>query len=206
MPNTTTRRPPSPAAEQLLAAALDYAARGWHVFPTRPGTKQPATPNHPAHLCDHTDPRCHDGHTGWEQRATTDPDRITRAWTRRRYGIGIACGPAGLVVIDLDTPTDPSHRSGADRLAELEEAAGEPLPETRSVCTPSGGTHLYFAAPADGPALCNTASRLAPASTPEPAAATCSLHPPICVGPTPPTASPTTSMTSPSSPPGSSCC
>ena len=32
MPTTTTRRPPSPAAEQLLAAALDYAARAGTSF------------------------------------------------------------------------------------------------------------------------------------------------------------------------------
>lgn len=161
MSTTTTSLRRLPAAE-LLDAALGYAARGWHVFPTRPGTKKPATPNHPAHLCDRTDPRCHDGHTGWEQRATNDPDRITRAWTTRPYGIAIACGPSRLVVLDLDTPTDPEAPGGAPRLAELETTTGEPLPATFTVQTPSGGSHRYFAAPASAPVLGNTASRIAP--------------------------------------------
>lgn len=158
MPNTPTRQPQRTG--DLLTAALDYAARGWHVFPIRPRSKKPATPDHPAHLCDGTDLRCHDGHTGWEQRATTDPERITRAWTQRSYGIGIACGPSHLVVIDLDTPTDPDHLTGAARLAELEHHH-ENLPDTFTVRTPSGGWHLYYRAP-DGRTLTNSASRVAP--------------------------------------------
>lgn len=156
-----TATPPRPVRADLLDAALAYAARGWHVFPIRPGSKKPATPNHPAHLCDRTDLRCVDGHTGWEARATTDPARITRAWTTRPYGIGIACGPSGLIVIDLDTATDPGHRSGAERLVDVEQRAGRSLPDTHTVRTPSGGWHLYYATPA-GSALTNTASRVAP--------------------------------------------
>ena len=91
---TTTRTTATTGnAEQfagLLIAALGYAARGWHVFPLRFGSKKPATPGHPADRCDGSDPRCQDGHTGWEARATTDPERITRAWSTHPYGIGIA--------------------------------------------------------------------------------------------------------------------
>lgn len=141
---------------KLLAAALDYANRGWRVFPLRPGTKKPATPNHPAHLCDHTDPKCADGHTGWEQRATTDPDRITKAWTTKPYGIGIACGPSRLLVIDLDTATD-GGPSGIDTWTRL--ATPQPLDATYTVDTPSGGQHRYYRRPA-GADLGNTASRI----------------------------------------------
>ncbi|WP_348650569.1 bifunctional DNA primase/polymerase, partial [Catellatospora sp. KI3] len=48
-----------------MSAALAAAAAGWHVFPLTVGTKLPAI-------------------TSWEQRATTDPDRIRRCWS---------CGP-----------------------------------------------------------------------------------------------------------------
>jgi hypothetical protein len=47
------------------------------------------------------------GHAGWEQRATTDPNRIRRAWSTGPFNVGIATGPAGLVVVDVDT-ADPT--------------------------------------------------------------------------------------------------
>jgi hypothetical protein len=151
----------------MLQAALDAAARGWHVFPLRPGTKRPAFPDHDEQRCDRTDPRCRGGHTGWERRATTDPARIRRGWADAPYNIGIACGPSRLVVIDLDTPKPgeapppgwdlPGVRDGADVLAALARRAGEPYPgSTWTVSTPSGGTHLYFTAPPGGPGLRNT--------------------------------------------------
>src|SRR6266498_6143055 len=94
----------------LRAAALGHAAGGRHVFPLRPDNrphdpdqaKRPAFPDHAEDRCPGTDPRCRDGHTGWEPRATRDPHRITRAWAWTPYNIGTACGPSGLVVIDLD--------------------------------------------------------------------------------------------------------
>jgi hypothetical protein len=151
----------------MLTAALDAAARGWHVFPLRPGTKRPARYFHDAKACDGTDPRCCDGHTGWEPRATTDPGRIRRAWDGQAFNIGIACGPARLVVVDLDTPNSgdtpppewdrPGIRRGTDVLAALCDQADEDYPaDTWTVRTPSGGTHLYFNAPPGGPELRNT--------------------------------------------------
>ncbi len=122
------------------------------MFPLRPGTKKPATPDHPAHLCDRSDPRCEHGHTGWEQRATTNPDRIERAWTRRRYGIGIACGPSDLVVIDLDIPKTTGHHDGVWHLTRLEHDHGHRLPATFTVTTPRGGQHRYYRTPPNGPA------------------------------------------------------
>jgi hypothetical protein len=150
----------------LLAAALDAAGRGWPVFPLHPGTKRPALHGHAR--CPGHGP-CADGHQGWEQRATTDPDRIRRAWSTAPFNIGLATGPAGLVVVDLDTRdhTDPDDvvpprwaaygaTGGADVLAILAAEAGAKVPATRTVVTPSGGRHLYFTAPA-GVVLRNTA-------------------------------------------------
>ncbi|WP_166845099.1 bifunctional DNA primase/polymerase [Isoptericola sp. BMS4] len=140
----------------LLDQVLATAARGWHVFPLIPGSKRPATPNHPAARCDRTDFRCRDGHTGWEQRATTDPDRITRAWMTCPWGVGIATGPSGLLVIDTDTPKPgdaipPAEftggaANGEDTLAALAAGHGG-LPDTWTVTTPSGGVHRYFTTP-----------------------------------------------------------
>ncbi|MFZ4137190.1 bifunctional DNA primase/polymerase [Streptomyces koyangensis] len=143
----------------LLTAALAAAERGWPVFPLRPGGKRPAL--HPERAC----PRagaCAGGHITWERRATTDPDRIRAAWSTGDWNIGLACGPARLVVVDLDKPKNGTDApDGAANLLALCERAGQPLPATRTVRTASGGTHLYFSAP-DGTHLRNTAGTLGP--------------------------------------------
>jgi hypothetical protein len=139
------------ARGELCTAALAAAARGWRVFPLRPSDKRPAVRN-------------------WEHRATHDGARITRCWAAGPYNVGIACGPSGLVVIDLDAPKPgatrprdwdlPGVTDGEDVLAVLAERAGQPMPAaTFTVGTVNGGRHLYFAAPA-GPPLRNTAGRL----------------------------------------------
>ncbi|WP_435090173.1 bifunctional DNA primase/polymerase [Micromonospora aurantiaca (nom. illeg.)] len=148
----------------LLIAALGHAARGWHVFPLRPGDKRPAFPDHAADDCTGRDPRCRAGHVGWEARATTDPDRIRRAWSARPYGIGLACGPSRLVVVDLDTPKTggAGGRDGLTVLAELAAAHAATIDPTYTVTTGRGGTHLYYRHPDTGPALRNTAGTLGP--------------------------------------------
>ncbi|OEJ31609.1 bifunctional DNA primase/polymerase [Streptomyces subrutilus] len=143
-----------------LTAALSVAERGWPVFPLRPGSKIPAL--HRQERCPRTD-GCADGHLKWEQRATTDRAAIVRCWTHKPYNIGLATGPAGLIVIDLDRPKPDSGQDapgGAENWLALCERAGQPVPATRTVRTPSGGTHLYFTAP-DHARLGNTAGKLA---------------------------------------------
>ncbi|MFI5635101.1 bifunctional DNA primase/polymerase [Streptomyces sp. NPDC051664] len=138
---------------RLLRAALDAAERGWSVFPLRPGDKRPAV-------------------TEWECRATTDRERIRRCWTYAPYNVGIATGPSGLVVVDLDTSKGANDvppvewaeggvRDGADVFRMLREQHDESLfaPDTFGVGTASGGSHLYFAAPA-GVELRNSAGKL----------------------------------------------
>ena len=152
------------SAESLLRVALAVAESGWSVFPLVPGTKRPAL--HPVSRCPGTGV-CAGGHLGWEQRATTDPGLIRTAWTRAPYNVGLPCGPAGLVVVDLDTPKAPEDvpptgwsrrgaRDGHDVFALVCADAGYPVPaDTRTVSTARGGTHLYFRAPA-GVELRNT--------------------------------------------------
>ncbi|MFE3269749.1 bifunctional DNA primase/polymerase [Streptomyces sp. NPDC059215] len=145
----------------LLNAALAAAARGWHVFPLRPGVKFPAL--HGERTCTRTGP-CESGHRKWEQRATTDPDRIRTTWSHGPFNVGIATGPSGLLVVDLDTlkPEEPKGTpDGATSFAALCERAREAAPDTYRVRTARGGEHLYFTQP-PGVRLNSTKGRLAP--------------------------------------------
>src|ERR1700722_19073193 len=80
----------------LPESALDYARRGWQVFPCAPRAKIPLTEH-----------GFHD--------ATTDPDQINRWWRDNpAANIGIATGDANLVVIDID-----EKHGGFDSFARL---------------------------------------------------------------------------------------
>ncbi|WP_406358911.1 bifunctional DNA primase/polymerase [Streptomyces sp. NBC_00658] len=147
-----------------MNAALDAAGRGWHVFPLRPGSKQPGL--HGADRCRRTGD-CTRGHRKWEQRASTDPERIHICWETSAANVAIATGPSGLVVVDLDKPKDKGSKGssdapdGAANFAALCERAGHAVPDTYRVRTASGGQHLYFTAP-PGIRLTNTAGTIAP--------------------------------------------
>ncbi|MEU3835803.1 bifunctional DNA primase/polymerase [Streptomyces microflavus] len=144
-----------------LEAALNAAEHDWHVFPLRPADKRPAL--HGEAVCPLIGD-CAGGHRKWEDRATIDPDRIRRAWAERPFNIGIATGPSGLLVVDLDVPKRDSSTdtpSGVTTFEALCERAGQPVPTTYRTRTASGGHHLYFTTP-DGVRLGNTAGTLAP--------------------------------------------
>ncbi|MGW7194981.1 bifunctional DNA primase/polymerase [Streptomyces chryseus] len=140
----------------LLCTALAVAARGWPVFPLRPDDKRPA--GHAEARCPRTG-RCGDGHRTPEQRATRNVEHITQCWQAAPYNVGIATGPAGLVVLDLDLPKDDTDTAppewagladGLDVFAALCEQADARLPtETYTVRTRRGGQHLYFTAPGE---------------------------------------------------------
>ncbi|MGW1224219.1 bifunctional DNA primase/polymerase [Streptomyces sp. NPDC002530] len=143
----------------LLAHAVAAAERGWHVFPLRPRDKRPA--GHAAGRCPGTG-RCGSGHRTPEQRATTDPDLLAAAWTHAPYNVGVATGPSGLLVVDLDTVKDGEQEGTPDGVTSFEalcERAGAAVPATYRVRTASGGQHLYFTQPT-GARLGNTAGRL----------------------------------------------
>lgn len=128
-------------------AALEYAARGWAVFPVPPGTKK-----------SHKSAE-HSGGRRWG--ATTDRDEIARDWSRwPDANIGIACGPvSGLLVIEADT-AEGHGVDGIGNLRALIEAHG-PLPDTIEAVSPSGSWHLYFRWP-EGQTIGNSASQIAP--------------------------------------------
>jgi hypothetical protein len=130
-------------SKNLRAWALQFAARGWHVFPITPGAKKPPVIDR------------------WETRASTDPDQIHRWWQHTAYSIGIATGPSRLVVVDLDTRK--YGQPVPDRWATLGIGSGvgvlravarehhTTVTPTYAVTTPSCGWHLYYTAPAGTP-------------------------------------------------------
>ena len=112
-------------SRRLLTAALAAAAQGWPVFPLRPYGKRPAI-------------------KGWPQRATRDPGQLAAWWNQAPYNVGLACGPAGLLVVDLDCPP-----AGRAAFAALPGHADSP---TYRVTTPSGGEHRYYSVSPGQPA------------------------------------------------------
>jgi hypothetical protein len=120
----------------VLEAALSYAANGVYVFPLKPGSKAPIT----AH-------GVHD--------ATVDAEQIRKWWSATPdAGIGIACGPSGLLVVDVDKSSGLTNSIGlwTHPIEELE------LTNTYTIQTPSGGWHFYYQLPDD--VTGNTVSKL----------------------------------------------
>lgn len=167
---------PTPApliSVPTIAIARWCAARGWPVHPLAPGRKTPAAnceacrqPGHTHHMCPCpvADRWCHGFHA-----ATLDPDRIEKWWSRSpEPGVGVACGPANLVVIDIDAHSNtlPARdhllpgipisdevdltglATGYHTLAVLAALRGVPSPAedetTLRVRTPSGGLHVWY--------------------------------------------------------------
>jgi hypothetical protein len=113
-----------------IEAALDYARRGWPVFPCHwqgERRKRPLTLN-----------GFHD--------AAADSAILAKWWGRWPSAlIGLPTGQkSGLVALDIDVKGD---RSG---FASVDELGVPSLPDTPMAHTPSGGLHLYFARPVGG--------------------------------------------------------
>ena len=126
-----------PASSDPARLALDLAALGWHILPLSPASKRPlgncgaCRPRHglTAHLA-HTCPCLAAG--GWchgVRAATTDPARITIWWQRESRAVpGVAAGPSGLVLVDIDAHTDQLPFRLATGLLPGIDLAAEPIP------------------------------------------------------------------------------
>ena len=161
-----------------LRQALEYAARGWPVFPCNAGQKTPAT----AH-----------GHRD----ATTDPAQITAWFTRNPHrNLAIATGAPGPDVLDIDQHGPAGNGYAAFTTLTRGRPASTARPRTSArpaaACTPTS------AAPTSATATCPPTTW-----TSAPAAATSWPRPPrSTASPTSSSAprTPTAAWTGPRSP------
>ncbi|MGW1895402.1 bifunctional DNA primase/polymerase [Streptomyces sp. NPDC002004] len=176
-PRSDSRQPaPEPSVAELpLATASWSARRGWPVHPLAPGRKTPAANCAECRTTSHTPDTCPCLPSGrWCHgfyAATLDQRRIDQWWgSHPDFGVGVSCGPAGLVVIDIDAkPAQPPTRdrilpgipiaehidltglaTGFHTLAVLAALRGRNSPAddttTLRVRTPSGGMHIWYRA------------------------------------------------------------
>ena len=109
--------------DATLGQALAFAESGWPVFPCHSGQKIPATRH------------------GFLD-ATTDPEQITRWFTRHPgWNLAIATGAPGPDVLDVD-----QHGKAGNGFAAFNRLTRAGLLDGASayVRTPSGGLHAYF--------------------------------------------------------------
>ncbi|MFI9297585.1 bifunctional DNA primase/polymerase [Streptomyces gardneri] len=184
--DSTQSRSASSVAESL-ATARWCATRGWPVHPLAPGRKTPAAScttcrdrehDRAACPCRAAGRWCHGFHA-----ATLDMSRISSWWgSHPEMGVGVACGPANLVIIDVDAHTaQPPARdkllpgipiaddidvsamtTGFHTLSVLAALRGQPNPAedstTLRVRTPSGGLHIWYRSPDARRWQCSTGS------------------------------------------------
>lgn len=181
MPRQPAPSPPAPegATEQPHAVARWCARAGWPVHPLAPRQKTPAANCEACKAARHAPAECPCIRAGrWchgFHAATTSPERIDAWWgAQPRFGVGVSCGPADLVVIDVDAhaaqvpdrsrllpgiPIGPKVdlaglATGFDTLALLAALRGLPSPAedegTLRIRTPSGGLHIWYRNPHPG--------------------------------------------------------
>lgn len=122
-------------------AAIDYAQRGWAVFPCHAPAETPGGCS--CRRADCGSPAKHPRVAGGLTVASRDAQAIRRWWDRwPSANVAVRTGAlSGLVVLDVD----PAH--GGDATLEALLTDHGPLPEGLVVRTGSGGRHLYFAHP-----------------------------------------------------------
>lgn len=110
----------------VLEYAKLYAGLGWKVFPVNKRKRLAVK---------------------WTIECTTDIKKI-EDWYRKNphLGVGIACGPSNLFVLDIDLKKDKDgniKHNGFIELEQLEEQHGS-LPDTLISQTGGGGRHYFF--------------------------------------------------------------
>jgi hypothetical protein len=126
-----------PAYTDPARLALGLAALGWHILPLSPVSKRPlgncpaCRPRHgiAAHLASACPCLTAGGWCHGVRAATTDPARINAWWRREPRAVpGIAAGPSGLVLVDIDAHGDQLPPRLAIGLLPGIDLAAEPIP------------------------------------------------------------------------------
>lgn len=140
------------AKTRMLDHALQYASRGWHVFPLHSPVDGHCSCGKPDCENEAKHPRTEHGLLD----ATIDASILTQWWTDwPEANIGIRTGEiSGIVVMDID-----ARKSGLESWAELQDLHGRV--DTLTSHTGGGGLHLIFQAPADR-LLKNSTEEIAP--------------------------------------------
>lgn len=142
--------------EKALRSALYAIEQGYAAFPLSinktPSIKSPHDKGHACRgQCGKPGHGVHD--------ATTDPAYARHLFdlSPRATGYGISCG-GRMVGLDLDRK---NGVNGVETVNQLAAKHGFHIPQTMTVCTPSGGFHLWLSIP-DGVTVPNSAGRLGP--------------------------------------------
>lgn len=127
---------------KMLDHALEYANRGWHVFPLR----SPVNGGCSCTKGDCQSPAKHPRTPNGLNDATIDQRAITEYWTRwSDANIGIRTGRiSGIVVLDID-----ANHGGLESWRDLQDLNCRV--DALTCHTGGGGLHLYFQAPDDEP-------------------------------------------------------
>lgn len=116
----------------MLDYALQYAGRGWRVFPCHTTISGQCSCGKNCGKDQSKHPRI----KAWQKAATTNRQQIERWWTRwPDANIGIATGN-GLIVLDLDGPEEAQRFAGI----AVEHSGLPPCPTVRT----GRGLHLYL--------------------------------------------------------------
>jgi hypothetical protein len=131
-----------------LEAALAFAANGWRIFPSPPGSKR-----------SYKSMKVHGG-ARWG--ATNNPDEVRRDFTRwPQANIGLPTGLENKIwVLEADTKKGNHQHDGLPALHALTDWFG-PLPETLMAESPSGSRHFYFRWP-QGQMIRNSTGEIGP--------------------------------------------
>lgn len=85
----TVRIPSFDPDTDTLTAALEYANAGWYVIPVDKATKNPGSVVG----------------KGWETKSSRDPQVVASWFAGSDYGIALHAGRSGVVVFDVDAPS-----------------------------------------------------------------------------------------------------